>query len=102
MHTRPANIKRIPACVAVARLKIGDIDSQRMIIRVVEGKGGKDRDLPLSPALLETLRAYWRWRKPQVSGPRAGGEPQRTDRGGDGDSGRRLRRTRSGSVDAQG
>src|SRR5437899_3169561 len=40
----------------LARLKIGDVDSQRMIIRVVEGKGGKDRDLPLSPALLETLR----------------------------------------------
>jgi len=47
-----------------ARLKLDHIDSQRMIIRVVEGKGGKDRDLPLSPALLETLRAHWRWFKP--------------------------------------
>src|SRR5215831_10436352 len=49
-----------------ARLKLDHIDSQRMIIRVVEGKGGKDRDLPLSPALLETLRAHWRWRKPKL------------------------------------
>ena len=37
-----------------------------MIIRVDQGKGSKDRDLPLNPELLETLRAYWRWRRPKV------------------------------------
>jgi integrase/recombinase XerD len=50
----------------VAHLQVQDVDSQRMLIRVQEGKGGKSRDLPLSPALLETLRAYWLWRKPQT------------------------------------
>lgn len=50
----------------VSRLKVSDIDSQRMIVRVVQGKGGKDRDLPVSPALLETLRAYYRWCQPRV------------------------------------
>ena len=50
----------------VARLKVDHIDSQRMIIHVIDGKFHKDRDLPLSAALLETLRAYWRWLKPQT------------------------------------
>lgn len=50
----------------VCRLKVSDIDSQRMMIRITQGKGGVDRDVPLSPALLETLREYWRWMRPQT------------------------------------
>ena len=50
----------------LARLKIAHIDSQRMIIHVVDGKGHKDRDLPLSPTLLENLRIYWQRLKPRT------------------------------------
>lgn len=44
----------------VIRLKVGDIDSQRMILRIEQGKGHKDRNAMLSPVLLERLRVWWR------------------------------------------
>ncbi len=45
-------------------LRVQDIDSQRMVIRVEEGKGRKDRYVPLSPTLLGRLRAYWKEYRP--------------------------------------
>lgn len=53
---------RISEAVA---LKVSDIDSQRMLIRVEQGKGHKDRYAMLSPRLLEVLRVYWRAARPQ-------------------------------------
>jgi integrase/recombinase XerD len=44
----------------VVSLKVGDIDSQRMTLRVERGKGQKDRYAMLSPILLERLRVWWR------------------------------------------
>ena len=44
----------------VAALKVSDIESKRMLIRVEQGKGRKDRHAMLSPQLLEVLRAWWR------------------------------------------
>ena len=44
----------------VVALKVGDIDGQRMTLRVEQGKGRKDRYAMLSPVLLERLRVWWR------------------------------------------
>jgi site-specific recombinase XerD len=49
----------------VISLKVCDIDSKRMLIRVEQGKGRKDRYVMLSPHLLDLLRAWWRAARPQ-------------------------------------
>jgi integrase/recombinase XerD len=45
-------------------LKVSDIDSQRMMLRIAQGKNQKDRFVMLSPKLLEILRAYWKAQRP--------------------------------------
>jgi integrase/recombinase XerD len=55
-------VRRAELC----HLKTTDIDSERMMVRIRQGKGGRDRDVPLSRKLLETLRVYWRWMKPKT------------------------------------
>lgn len=47
-------------------LKVGNIDSERGVIRVENGKGGKDRNVMLSAQLLRILRVYWRLARPQM------------------------------------
>src|SRR3974377_2174035 len=52
----------------LTHLKVSDVDSKRMVIHVQGGKGRKDRDVMLSPKLLEALREHWRGlpRKPSA------------------------------------
>jgi len=50
----------------VARLQVGDIDSQRMVVHIRGGKGREDRDVMLSPVLLQALRQHWSRLKPKV------------------------------------
>jgi integrase/recombinase XerD len=55
-------VRRAELC----RLRVKDIDSPRMMVHIRNGKGGHDRDVPLSTTLLETLRVYWRWMHPKT------------------------------------
>ena len=50
----------------VVTLKVSDIDSKRMVIRIEQGKGHKDRYVMLSPHLLELLRAWYKAARPSV------------------------------------
>jgi integrase/recombinase XerD len=66
-------------------LRVGDIDSARMVLHVRQGKGAKDRLVPLASRLLEELRAYWRMYRPhawlfpghKADQPMSGGNVQR-------------------------
>ena len=81
----------------VAHLKVSDIDSERMMLRVEQGKGQRDRDVMLSPQLLQLLREWWKAARPQGPGPsrpepdqscdRASAQPRRHRRQGPGSDG---------------
>ena len=49
-----------------SRLMVSDIDSERMVIHIHQGKGGRDRDVPMTPNLLSALRQYWRFKQPKT------------------------------------
>jgi integrase/recombinase XerD len=62
MTTYGAGLRLLEAC----RLKVSDLDSNRMTLRVDQGKGAKDRYTLLSPELLKELRRYWIAHRPQL------------------------------------
>jgi site-specific recombinase XerD len=49
-----------------SQLKVSDVDSERMVIHIQQGKGSRDRDVLMTPKLLEALREYWRWKRPKI------------------------------------
>ena len=55
-------------------LKVGDIDSERMLLRVERGKGRKDRHAMLSPQLLELLRVWCSWNRRRSSAVAVSGD----------------------------
>jgi integrase/recombinase XerD len=71
VHNRKARmcLRMIYACGLRLRegtpLQVSDIDPQRMVVRVRQGKGGKDRLVPLAPRVLELVREYWQRERPR-------------------------------------
>jgi site-specific recombinase XerD len=62
MATYAAGLRVSETCA----LKVGDIDSARMVLRILQGKGAKDRFSLLPPELLDQFRLYWRAMHPRV------------------------------------
>jgi site-specific recombinase XerD len=46
--------------------KVSDVNSKRLVIHILQGKGSRDRDVPMTAKLLEALREYFRWKRPKV------------------------------------
>jgi integrase len=61
-------------------LKVNDVDSERMVIHIRQGKGSRDRDVPMTPKLLEALREYFRWKQRSICSPVPSGSAAWTSR----------------------
>jgi integrase/recombinase XerD len=61
-------------------LQVTDIDSQRMVVNIHQGKGRRDRDIPMTPFVLKVLREYWQHARPKVylfPSPYSANEPEK-------------------------